>query len=502
MGNIRKQSTFITISSFAGGLLGMINKVLLFPKLIAPVEFGLAEMLVTIGVLYAQFSLLGLPNVILTFFPEFKDKQNHHRGFLFLCILLGGIGFMITTAAYVIFQPQVIQYYQQDAPLLVDYYYYGILFGLSYFLYHLFFAYLRSLHDAFVPLFVNEIVLRLFITACISLYAFHLVDFFTFVWIYTFAHLSMGVILILYTWQKGQFLLKPTDIPFMKAKIKPMIERGIFVLLGGFSYALVTKIDIIMLARKGLDDVAVYSVMAYFAAVLAFPFRALNNTTSPKIAESWKENDLAKISDLYKRVALLAYIAGLWLFCCIYINLTNIYQLIGRVEYALGTFAFIYLGIARLVDIMSGLNTAILITSKAFRFDLLINLLLLITAILTNYYFIFVLDMGLEGAAIATMLSIFLYNCSRLIFVYALTKAHPFTFNMLGVGIIGLAGLGIDRILPIFDYAIIDLIVRSFTFTLIFAVLIIGLNLSTDINAFIKILINDLRERFYLKRNK
>lgn len=141
MGTIRKQSTLITLSSFLGGILGMINKAYLFAKFMEPVNFGLAEILVNIGVIYAQFALLGLPNVILKYFPFFKDKANGHQSFLFLIILFTTVGFTIFTIIYIFLKDYILWAYESDSELVSQYYYLGILFGLSYTIYQLFFAY-------------------------------------------------------------------------------------------------------------------------------------------------------------------------------------------------------------------------------------------------------------------------------------------------------------------------------------------------------------------------
>ncbi|MEM7512620.1 MAG: polysaccharide biosynthesis C-terminal domain-containing protein, partial [Bacteroidota bacterium] len=195
---------------------------------------------------------------------------------------------------------------------------------------------------------------------------------------------------------------------------------------------------------------------------------------------------------IYKRVSLLGYISGVWLFFVIWLNLDNVYSLIGKEAYMSGKLVFVFIGLARLFDIISGLNTTILVTSKAFKYDLLFNLLLLIISILTNYYFIFILDEGVNGAAIATMISILLYNVSRVIFVYKLANIHPFTMGLLKVTVLAVGiWLGVSY-MPDSSYPLLDIVWKSSLFTVFFGLTILGFRIAPDLNEFLEVILSRL----------
>ena len=79
-----------------------------------------------------------------------------------------------------------------------------------------------------------------------------------------------------------------------------------------------------------------------------------------------------------------------------------------RAAYATGRNVFLILGLARVIHMFLGFNQTILITSRAFRYDLIFNIFLLLSAFYLNY--LLIPKYGIDGAAIATAVSIVVYN--------------------------------------------------------------------------------------------
>jgi len=66
---------------------------------------------------------------------------------------------------------------------------------------------------------------------------------------------------------------------------------------------------------------------------------------------------------------------------------------------------FLYIALGRLFDMSTGLNGTITITSNKYRYDLIFTLFLIVLTLFTNYFFIKVAGMGMDGAAFATMIT-------------------------------------------------------------------------------------------------
>ncbi|MDB5261400.1 MAG: hypothetical protein JWQ14_681, partial [Adhaeribacter sp.] len=69
MGIIKRQGIQNTIISYAGVVIGYVNTVLLLPWILDEEQVGLTRLLLTLAVLYAQFSALGFANAGVKFFP-------------------------------------------------------------------------------------------------------------------------------------------------------------------------------------------------------------------------------------------------------------------------------------------------------------------------------------------------------------------------------------------------------------------------------------------------
>ena len=89
---------------------------------------------------------------------------------------------------------------------------------------------------------------------------------------------------------------------------------------------------------------------------------------------------------------------------------------------------------------------------------------------------------GIEGAAIATALSLVLFNLMKAVFLYSKFKLQPFHHNTIkGILILGLAWAA-GYFLPLMDNIWLDMILRTTVATLVFLPLMIYLNVSEDIN--------------------
>lgn len=498
MGIVRKQSLLATVASYLGGVIGFVNKVILFTRILSleDGELGLANLLLEIAAIFAQFALLGIGNSILRFFPYFEDKARNHHGILPWTLLVAVFGSLLAAGLLVVFQDAIAQYAsmkQQDDLLLT---YYAYLFPLvgSLAVAYLLTAYLRSRYKVAGPTFIREVGIKLLVSLSVSVYALGWVDFSEFVLLYTLSNGSLALLMLGYTAWVGEWHWVPQDWGRVRAYARPMFQHGLYVMLSGLSFMLVLKLDYFMLYWfLGLKEVGVYTTIAYFTIVMEYPYRALTNSASPQVAEMWKKQDMGGMERLYKRTSLLNFIVAVLLFFGIWINLDNIFWVMKNPAFASGTYVFLYLGIARVIHMLTGLNATILYTSTFYRYDLLFNLLLLALAYGLNSWLIPLY--GMNGAAMATGISMVVYNLLRVAFVYYLNCIHPFSWPLLGVLMIGLGTYLLSCWLPPLAHPLLDLGVRSLLYGLLFGGLIWGLRLSPDVNAFGSLLLQEIKKR-------
>ena len=114
MGIVKRNSITITILSYLGIVVGYVNKILLFPNFLSEEQVGLANILVSMAVMYAQFSAMGINSTIVKFFPFFRTPDRRHNGFFFWTALGVSLGFVLFTTLFLIFREPVTEYYAQS----------------------------------------------------------------------------------------------------------------------------------------------------------------------------------------------------------------------------------------------------------------------------------------------------------------------------------------------------------------------------------------------------
>jgi O-antigen/teichoic acid export membrane protein len=480
MGVIKRQGILNTIVSYAGIALGYVNVVILFPNLLNPDEIGLVRIMVTISVMYAQFSALGFGNMSLRFFPYFRDKAQQHHGFLFLLLSFPLLGFAVITALYVGGRPFVLDHYADDSPLLAEYYYYLIPLGLFTLFFVLLDAYLRSLYKTVVQAFLQEFFLRLMISVSIAAYAFGGLDFDTFVLVYVGIYGLNTLILVGYLLWLKQFFIRPRPETFRRRSLLEMFQYGGYSFLGNVSATIITTTDSIMiLSFLSLGEVGIYTTALYITTAILIPAKSLYRVAYTQVVDYWKANDLSALDSLYKRISLLNLIIGGLLFIGVWANRHNIFALMPD-EFAAGTYVLLFFGLARLLDVASGINGIIMVTSRKYRYDLFFNILMVGLIIWTNYLFIPLY--GISGAAFASLVAYFIYNLLRLGFIWKVFGMQPFTTASLVVLAIGGLTLGLDYFIPYLGNTLGDIIVRSAVITAVYGVLVLVLRVSEDVN--------------------
>jgi O-antigen/teichoic acid export membrane protein len=89
---------------------------------------------------------------------------------------------------------------------------------------------------------------------------------------------------------------------------------------------------------------------------------------------------------------------------------------------------------------------------------------------------------GLNGAALATFIAVFLYNTAKLFFVYRAFKITPFTKNTFKVGGVLLVMVFSAYFWEFKFYPIINIMLKSLLIVGVFITLVFKLKLSEDIN--------------------
>ncbi|HVB02208.1 MAG TPA: oligosaccharide flippase family protein [Chitinophagaceae bacterium] len=479
MGIVRKQSIKSTIITYAGFVIGALNYYLL-ARFFTKQEVGLTRILFNVCSILAGLCALGSIPMFTRFFPYYRDKaKKGMHELLFWTVVINFFGFLLMVFFSLIFRHLIIRKFIGNSALFIQYFY--LIYPFTFFLvaYNVYENYANNLHRTALTSFLRETVMRITVLACIALYLFRLIGFGLFIHLFSLVYGVIFLVLLFYLFSIRHFGLEYQASPVTRSLYKRMALYGTFM-FGGSVFMLVSQnIDGIMIGSlKGLQYTAVFELANYISMVIMVPQRSISAIASPLIAASWKENDLAAIANLYRKSAMTQLILGIGILGVIWINADNIFHFLPA--YKDGKYIILVLGLARVIDLGTGLNYQILLNSRMWKLDFITSVILVIAFIFLNY--VLIRKYGMIGSAWSTLMAMTVYNGLRYIFIKWKFGLQPFTSKTLLALISGLVSWQLSSRIPWAGNIYLDIFVRTVLFVLIFGTCTLGLHLSQDMD--------------------
>ena len=478
MGIVRNQSIKNSISFYIGIAIGAINTVIIYPNAFNdhPEHFGLIQILVAYAIVVSTFTTLGIPKTFVRFFPAIKEKGQLY----FLSLIIPLLGFILSLLVYFLFKEQIFELLNAS-PLLKDNFFYIILLVFFIGFYDVLTAVSRSFLSAATPIFINEVFLKVYSMLILLLYWFEYLDFTTFLKIYLFGYFLKFAVLFLIQWKNDRFSLA---FSVNDLKLKEILSFGLFVFVGGASVMLVTRLDMMMIGSMlDLEQVAFYTVAFFIGNAIKVPGKSIAAISSPLVAKALEKQDYKETQTLYTKSSINQLIIGGVLFLCIWLNIDEIFSLLPT-KFQGGKWVVFYIAIAQLFSMANGINGTIIVNSKYYRYDLYTNVILVLATVITNYFLI--LKYGIDGAAMATAISISLFNLIRLILIKVKMNMHPFSLQTIKTILLLFTMFFTLDFLPNSSYAFVDIIWKSIVVVILFIPAVMYFNLSEDITAIVK----------------
>jgi O-antigen/teichoic acid export membrane protein len=493
MGIVQRQTIRGTAWSYLGALLGFVNIIILSPKIFTTGEIGVVQLLLSFATMLAQFSSLGFTNVINRLFPYFRDGRGRHHGFLGLSVVITLAGFLGALIFLKIYGPHFEQANLERSPLISEYSFYLPALLLITLLFNLLDNYNKVLYDAVLGTFLREFLFRVFNLAFIILFWAGIIDFDGYVFWYI---VSQGIPLIiifisLLIRKEISFRLEPG---FITRNLKrEIIILSLFGILTGITTVTLTTLDKLFInTYLGEAEVGIYSIASYFAVLITLPGRSVSKISIPFLAESWKNNDIEKIDDMYIRSSVSQYAVGLLIFIGLLVNIDNIFRLLPDV-YSKSAAVIILISLGNLVSGSAGINGVILSTSSLYRYQTWLMLILI--GLFVGTSMIFIPLFGITGAALAAMISNIIYSMLGVVLTGKRFGLWPYGMVHLKMTLVGAAALAAGYLVPQISL-IPDIIVRSLLVTAIFTAGVWFWKLSDDLNGVAESLLERFRRRF------
>jgi O-antigen/teichoic acid export membrane protein len=232
-------------------------------------------------------------------------------------------------------------------------------------------------------------------------------------------------------------------------------------------------------ALLDLEQVAFYTVAFFIGNAIKIPGKSIVAISVPLLAKAWEEQDFKKIQTLYTKSSINQLIIGGIFFLCIWINIDEVFSLL-PLKFSFGKWVVLFIGLSQLFNIATGVNGAIIVNSRYYRYDLYTNVLLVFITLLTNYIFIPIY--GINGAAMATAFSVFLFNFIRLVLIKVKMNMQPFSVQTIYTILILFAIYLLVGLLPLNGNVYVDILWKSIFVITVFTPLMLAFKLSEDMN--------------------
>lgn len=482
MGVIVKQSFYSSLISYAGVLLAYLSLIVIQPLYLSTDEIGLIRILTQAAVFISLIFQLGAPYLAVKYYPTFR-LPTADNGFFKIILLIGGVGFLLASILMVAFKVQIVDYYNSKSPIIETYYFYLLPLILFMIFHNIIEQYIVSQLKTVIPSFSREIIPRIILIVLVLLYHFNFIDFTTLIQFFSFTYSIVFFTLLFY-------LLKIDEVDYSMNKsfvnfklIKELLQYGLYVMLGNLGGALISTIDVLMLGSiAGLSSVAIYSMAFYVATIIDIPKRAMGQITNPIISQSVKNDDFENIAKLYRKSSSNQLIVGFLLFLGIWLNIDQLFLIIPKSEiFSQGKMVIFYIAMGRLFDLATGINVQIISNSKHYRFLLYSIIFMAIVTISSNY--VFIPMWGIDGAAFATMVTLFLFNLVLYLFVWYRFKMQPFTIETVKIALIAIVCYFVVQSVPDLFHPIVNMGIKGLLVVGIYIPLIYYFNVSEDINS-------------------
>lgn len=483
MSVIRKQSISHTIVNYIGVAIGLLSTIFIYPR--AMELYGLYQMIFGSSLIVMSIFLLGFNVLAIKFFPRFKNEANGHNGFLLLLIKGGLAGFGL----FLIFFP-LVRYVLLDLlfgnndnrDLFAEHLFFVFPIVLFFILNNLFLKYISNFHKIVIPTILDQLLIKIVLPILVLLYLVEFIDlkmFFVFVSINYFLVL-LG--LILYTKSLGQLHLTPNKSFIDKSLSKEMRSYSLFGLLNALGNQLAFRIDVLMVG--GLVSISaggVYAIVTVIIDVMTKPAKAINAIANPIISEKWENNDLGAIQGIYQKSSIVLLISGMFIFLGIWLSIDDLFSIMPNSEtIRAGKYVVLFLGISKLFDLATSVNTQIIANSPKFKFNFYSMLFLAVLNIIFNL--IFISKYQIVGAAIATLCSLGLFNILKLIYIWVQFKMQPFSKSTLLLLVVAAICFLTCFYLPVNFHPIINILIRSVLLSIMYLVAVYKLKISADFN--------------------
>lgn len=489
MGVIIRQGFKSTVSNYIGVFIGFISSFYLLPLFYSANDLGIYRMFIEVATVLSAFSMMGTNYSINRFFPHFRTQDQKHHGFFFWAFLFPLIGLSILLVLLSVWGTEIFNFINPKA-LQLGSLFPSLLLLILIFLFQNIIDVSCANHGrvAFIN-FLKEIIMRLLVIVCGYLFFLQVTNFTQSIYLLVISYAIIACASLFFLSRLTRINLIP-DLNFIKTNTELKKEIGsftVFLILFNIMGMIIPKIDLFVLSnvKKDFAQVAIYSIGFTLATFIEIPKRTIIQIATPVFAGLMKAKKYQEADELNKKNATNLLILSGILFFGIWINIDTLYHFMPKGDFfSQGKWVVFYIGIARLLEAVFSGNSPILANSTFFFWTLANTMTAGLLGIAINYFMI--KEFGLTGGAISTIFVAAIGNLINFFLIRKKLKISPLHHNQIKLLFVLTLFFGISFIGPWITNPLLDSIVRSLTLIPALMFIIFKLEISVEINTFIK----------------
>ena len=235
------------------------------------------------------------------------------------------------------------------------------------------------------------------------------------------------LLLSLFSSIRVYMLFKKIDKPNDKSEsftITEIFKTSSPMALSAIAYFIMQSIDIIILSiYEGFDQIAYYSVSVKLAMLTTLALMSVNIVIAPRIAEIYENQKMQKLQMLIKHSTRIIFLISICVLSVLFFFSEEILGLFGQ-GYVIANNALLFLLAAQFFNALSGPGAIYLnMTGRQKTLNKILVSALIINISL-NFYLI--PTQGINGAAIATLASLIIWNTITTVLIYSRDKIKIF----------------------------------------------------------------------------
>jgi len=492
MGIVLKQSFRNTVIIYGAFLIGGINTIVFYPRILESEFYGMVTFLLSASNLIMPLTAFGIQYTIVKFFSSYKTKEEKDKflsSVIFLPLFIAlPLGFLWDYA-----HDWIMSRVTEENQIIEDYTFSIYLIAIACAYFELFYSWTKVQLQTVFGNILKELWNRVFVMILLLAVFFGFLTKSEFIWYLTAAYLLRVLVMMSYAF----YMYLPKFYFKLPENYIEIFKYSLYIILAGSAGAILLDIDKIMIPGKDtIEKAAYYSVAVFIGSFIEAPSRAMTQILQPLTSKSLNEFNNKEVESLYKKSSINLFLVGGLFFLLVNCGVSELFKIIPDKGYAGGEWVVLMISAAKLYTMFLGSNGAIISNSKFYKITLPLAVGMSLTVYLLNNLFYFNLDFGTDGLALATLITILSFNTVKLWFVHHKFQITPFTPKSLKmflvIVILFLIFYFWDFNLPTIEVAkfsitpIINIFLKSCILLVLYVYLVLKLKISNEFDVLLK----------------